>query len=41
MKLIQPGNSKLHNAYMFNLPATKEVPSVDITDGVVDALEEV
>ena len=25
MKLIQPGNSKLHNAYMFNLPATKEV----------------
>ena len=25
MKLIQPGNTKLHNAYMFNLPATKEV----------------
>ena len=25
MKLIQKGNSKLHNAYMFNLPATKEV----------------
>jgi hypothetical protein len=25
MKLIQPPNKKLHNTYMFNLPATKEV----------------
>lgn len=23
MKLIQPGNSKLNNTFMFNLPATK------------------
>ena len=25
MKLIQKGNSKLHNMYMFNLPATKAI----------------
>jgi len=25
MRLIQPGNTKLHNTYMFNLPATKAV----------------
>lgn len=25
MKLIQPGNSKLNNTHMFNLPATKSV----------------
>lgn len=25
MKLIQPGNSKLNNTHMFNLPATKQV----------------
>lgn len=25
MKLIQPGNSKLHNAYMFNIPAAKDI----------------
>lgn len=25
MKLIQKGNSKLHNMYMWNMPATKEV----------------
>lgn len=24
-KLIQPGNSKLHNMYMFNIPATKDI----------------
>lgn len=25
MKLIQKGNSKLHNMYMFNLPATRDI----------------
>ena len=25
MRLIQPGNSKLHNTFMFNIPATKPV----------------
>lgn len=25
MKLIQKGNAKLHNMYMFNLPATKDI----------------
>ena len=27
MKLIQKGNAKLHNMYMFNLPATIDIIS--------------
>jgi hypothetical protein len=29
MKLIQKGNSKLHNAYMFNIQATKQICSME------------
>ena len=28
MKLIQPGNAKLHNMYMFNLPASQAICSM-------------